>query len=317
MTLSRPTWLVILAVSTGLACGGDGGGGPQTTLAVAKANPSGDNQTDTVLSTLANPYRVLVTRDGTPAQGVTVTWSVPAGQGSVSPASVATGADGIASVTRTLGPTAGTQTAQAAVTGATGSPVAFTASATAGNVAALRKTGGDGGTATPGSTVTYTVTAEDGHGNPKAGVTIDWAVTGGGGSIAPPQNATGAGGTASATRTLSGSEGPHTATATANAIPATVTFTTTAVAAPATADVSVGNNFFNPDSVTIAQNGSVTWTWNSGGVQHNVTFSGAGAPTSCPTVGSGTCARQFSNAGTFNYVCTLHAGMDGKVVVVP
>jgi plastocyanin len=151
-------------------------------------------------------------------------------------------------------------------------------------------------------------------------VTIDWAVTGGGGSITPPQNATGASGTASATRTLSGTEGSHTATATANALTGapSVTFTTTAVTAPLTAAVSLQNIAFNPDSVLIATGGQgVTWTWNDGVITHNVTFAATtGAPANCANGASGTtCTRAFSTAGTFNYSCTLHPGMNGKVVV--
>ena len=68
---------------------------------------------------------------GNPAAGVTVTWTVGGG-GSVSAASTTTGADGRSGVLMTLGTTPGSQTAQAAVDGLAGSPVAFTATALAG-----------------------------------------------------------------------------------------------------------------------------------------------------------------------------------------
>jgi plastocyanin len=48
---------------------------------------------------------------------------------------------------------------------------------------------------------------------------------------------------------------------------------------------------------------------------HNVTFSGAGAPSGIPNTSSGTVRRTFNTAGTFDYSCTLHAGMVGTVIV--
>jgi len=315
--------LVIAGFALATACGGGGDGtdpGPQLPRLLYNDPSSGNNQTDTVAATLPIQLGVKVLDSvNAPVQGVTVTWTVPAGQGSVSSPTTSTNASGVASVTRTLGTTAGTQTAQAAATGVTGTPKGFTTTATAGNLDVLVKTAGDGGQATISSQVTYTVTAQDDYTNPKAGVTIDWEVASGGGSISPAQNTTGTNGTASATRTLSGTEGAHTATATADAIPQTVTFTTDAIVAPASADVSLQAIQFVPDSVLIAASGSVTWTWNDGATVHNVTFTTAGAPTGCANGASGTvCTKTFSTAGTFEYHCTQpgHAAMTGKVVVV-
>jgi plastocyanin len=220
-------------------------------------------------------------------------------------------------VTYQLGSTAGSQTPTAAATGLGGSPVGFALTATAGVATQIEKTVGDGGNALINSEVTYTVTARDGHSNPKQGVAIDWAATGGGGSIGPAQSTTGANGAASATRTLSGTEGAHTATATANGITGTpsVTFTTNGTTAPQSADVSLQGLAFHPDSVLIAAGGTVTWTWNDGAVTHNVTFA-SNPPTNCGDRSSGTCPRMFPSAGTFSYRCTLHLGMTGKVTVV-
>ena len=79
--------------------------------------------------------------------------------------------------------------------------------------------------------------------------------------------------------------------------------------------VTVGNNFFSPTSVSPDADGVVTWTWNSGGTQHNVTFVDL-APGS-GNRGSGTFSRDFTgaSAGTIGYHCTLHAGMQGDVVI--
>jgi plastocyanin len=277
-------------------------------------------QTDSVLATLSTPYAVIV-RDHTnaPVANVTVTWTAAAG--TMSPPTSTTNASGIAMATHTLGGTAGTQTAQAAVTGLIGSPVGFSATATAGNPVVLLKTSGDGGSAGLNATVTYTVAVRDAHGNAKAVQQVDWAVPPGTGSITPASNTTGANGEASAMRTLTGTAGPHTATAIApNNLPTpdTVTFTTTATAAPT--NVSVQNNFFNPSAVTIAVGGTVSWNWNSGGVIHNVTFdpnNPTGNPANIPNQGSGSGSRQFTMAGTFQYVCTIHEslGMIGSVTV--
>lgn len=93
----------------------------------------GDGQTATVGTPLTQPLRVLVLdASDAPVSGVTVQWSVLSGGGALSAASTVTGADGIAAVTFTLGPAAGSEQAQASVAGLAGSPVMFTATATAG-----------------------------------------------------------------------------------------------------------------------------------------------------------------------------------------
>lgn len=93
--------------------------------------------------------------------------------------------------------------------------------------------------------------------------------------------------------------------------------------APSTASVAMSSgtdpygaetNTFTPTSVTIARNGSVTWT-NSTGVTHNVTFTTAGAPANIPNHTSGSNSRTFATAGTFAFNCSNHAGMSGSVAV--
>lgn len=83
----------------------------------------------------------------------------------------------------------------------------------------------------------------------------------------------------------------------------------------ASATVTLGAASFVPSSVTITRNGTVTWN-NTSGVTHNVTFAGTtGAPSNVGEHSSGSNARTFGTAGTFNYACTLHGGMNGSVVV--
>jgi plastocyanin len=108
------------------------------------------------------------------------------------------------------------------------------------------------------------------------------------------------------------------ATITATGVVGGVTKTkavTVTVAVPGqTATVAAtANSTFEPGTVVIAPNGTVTWTF---ALTHNVTWT-SGAPTggNIPDTGSGSVQRTFPTAGTFDYRCTLHAGMNGRVTV--
>lgn len=84
---------------------------------------------------------------------------------------------------------------------------------------------------------------------------------------------------------------------------------------PSQADVSTTQgDVFTPNKVLIGQGGQVTWTF--GGTEHTVVFSGAGAPAGITSGGvSSSRSRTFPQAGNFSYVCTIHAGMNGQVMV--
>lgn len=88
---------------------------------------------------------------------------------------------------------------------------------------------------------------------------------------------------------------------------------TVAVPGATAAVTATASNQFSPENVTITKGGSVTWTFNG---QHTVTFDASGSPANIER-SSGSEARTFPNAGTFAYHCTIHAGMDGSVVVLP
>ena len=270
--------------------------------------------TDTVGAIKAESLTALVTnQSATPIQGVTVTWASTGG--AVSATSVPTSAAGLSKVRFTYGTVAGNQSATATVTGLVGSPDSINFTANAGTAVAIAKTAGDNGAAAPGSQVTYTVQSRDSHGNPKSGVTIDWAVASGGGSITPAQNTTAANGNASAQRTLGAGTGDQTATGIAAglATPDTVTFTTTSALI-----VQVANNSFTPPNITVPLNSVVTWNWQAVTSLHNVTFSTGGAPANIPDRSAvGSVSRTFDTAGTFNYSCTNHPGMNGSVMVTP
>jgi WD40 repeat protein len=220
--------LAPLAAAVLLAACNDGGLNPAGSLTIQKAVPSGDNQTDTVLATLASPFRVRVLRGGLPAPGIAVSWTFPADSG-VPRAVTSTDASGIASYLLTFGSGAQVYTVGAAIPGGL---VTFTAIAAPGRPVAMQYVSGDNQSDMVNAQLgtDYTVRVSDSHDNPVAGVVIDWAVTAGGGSIAPARNVTTApSGHASARHTLGPTDGPQTVTATANAL-STVPQTFTAVA---------------------------------------------------------------------------------------
>src|SRR5437867_2339454 len=91
-----------------------------------------------------------------------------------------------------------------------------------------------------------------------------------------------------------------------NPLPASLGFTATGSAPPTTAAVTVVNNAFNPDNVTIQVGGTVTWTWNSGGVEHNVTYNSpdvAAGRTNSATQGLGNHVNTITTVGRFGYSC--------------
>ncbi len=91
--------------------------------------------------------------------------------------------------------------------------------------------------------------------------------------------------------------------------------TVTGPAFPTVADVSAGaDSQFDPAQVDIAVGGTVTWQF--GALAHTVTFAAtAGVPNSINASSNTSVSRTFTTAGTFTYECTLHAGMDGRVIV--
>jgi trimeric autotransporter adhesin len=96
------------------------------------------------------------------------------------------------------------------------------------------------------------------------------------------------------------------------------TTTPPSTGAPLTATVTTPGESFSPAAVTIRTGGTVTWQF-TGSTRHNVTFSGT-VPTggNIPdTDAGGSAQRTFPAAGTYNYSCTRHSGMNGSVTVQP
>jgi plastocyanin len=80
--------------------------------------------------------------------------------------------------------------------------------------------------------------------------------------------------------------------------------------AVAATEVSVVDNRFEPAVIEIAQGDTVTWTWN-GSAPHDVD----GEDFQSEVQSSGTFQHTFDTAGTYEYVCNIHGGMTGLVVV--
>jgi len=88
-------------------------------------------------------------------------------------------------------------------------------------------------------------------------------------------------------------------------------------ASGATTDkIQVEDFAFKPESTTVKAGTTVTWTFGDA-VDHNVEGVGAGAELKkSPDLKSGgTYPFTFTKAGTYDYRCTIHNSMTGKVVV--
>lgn len=166
----------------------------------------------------------------------------------------------------------------------------------------------------------YTVTARDANNCPVPRVTVTWApATAQDGSVDPTQSTTNSSGVAMTRHTLGASATTQSVTATPSTAGLPIlTFTSTAAAPPTSASVTVSNNNFNPDNSVIQSGSTVTWSWAVGANDHNVTFTTGPAPlpASSATQSTGTHAVTITNTGTYRYHCTIHAGMDGTVIVV-
>ncbi len=202
---------------------------------------TGDAQAGIAGSALPLPLIVKVTDDlDRPVPGQGVDFTVTSGGGGVSLASVETGSDGRASVTWTLGASAGAQAVQAKVVGA-GVPddltFDFSATAVAGSGSLIAAVSGDDQSAPVNSSLpdSLVVRVSDGNGNPVSGISITWSVQGGG-SISPETVVTDDGGRAAAQRVLGPAAGQQTAQAAGDGLAGSpVTFVQTAVASNPTA----------------------------------------------------------------------------------
>jgi len=164
-------------------------------------------------------------------------------------------------------------------------------------------------------------------GAPLAGRTVTWAIAGG--SVNPGTSTTGADGVASTTVTLPPFAASNAVTAvSAGASGSPLHFSVTSTGATSAVTIKVANNVFLPDNAQVEAGGTVTFEWQGGSSNHNVTPVAPNtipmstnpappathdAPYSFPTV--------FPAVGTFVFFCGAHgtptSGMRGTITVVP
>jgi|GEM_PF-1605796 len=243
-------------------------GSPVTFNATATPAPgtlaivSGDKQTAVAGNKLANPLVVsVVDASNQPVAGFDVTFAIAAGAGTLSASTVKTNAQGQASVEWTLG-TAGANAVTVGAAGQNGSPLTFTATATA-PAGMLSIASGNNQTGVVATKLAnpLVVLAVDNSNQPVVGLDVTFAVAAGGGTLSATAVKTDAQGMASTELTLGATPVANTVTATvpgqAGATP--LTFTATATPAPGTlAKVSgdqqtglVGAKLANPLVVSV------------------------------------------------------------------
>ena len=195
---------------------------PVPVAAVLSEGAGVEAQSGTVATVLATPVTVLYTRSGAPVAGANITWKVQSGGGSVDAATSTTDANGAAIVHWTLGTTAGADTLIA--TTADSATSIITATAVAGPVANLTAVSGNAQDVAAGAAAApLVVEAVDQYGNPVAGATVTWSVSGGG-TVDNATTTTDGSGKAQVVLTMGATPGTLTVTANVGNL-APVTFT--------------------------------------------------------------------------------------------
>jgi alpha-tubulin suppressor-like RCC1 family protein len=151
LRLNQAVRMALLAAGVA-SCSGDPIS-PSTGAPAALVAAGGDGQTGQVGTTLGLDFVARVDdAGGNPVAGVTVTWAVASGGGSIAPTSDVTDAGGLTQARLTLGPSSGVNTATASVAGV--GSVTFTATGS---------TGGGGGGGGSGTLVFRTIDAGSYH----------------------------------------------------------------------------------------------------------------------------------------------------------
>lgn len=233
---------------------------PVTFSATGVAGPAaqltkhaGDAQTAVAGYAVATAPAVRITDShGNPVAGVSVTFGVASGGGSISgPATVQTNASGIATVGGwILGTLAGANSLSATSGAIAGSPATFTATGTAPVPASITINAGNNQTASVAAAVATapSVVVRDVNSNPINGANVTFAVTSGGGSITGSAtvttNASGIATVGGWTLGTTAGSNNNTLSATVGALPA-ATFTASATAGAA---ATLLKNSVDPDS---------------------------------------------------------------------
>ncbi len=204
---------------------------------------NGDNQVVPINRPAPIPPQVVVREaSGNPVAGVTVTFAVGIGGGTVIGANQTTDANGLAAVGAWfMGATPGPNTLIAS--SGTLAPVTFNATATAGPPVSMQAVSliSQGGTAGANALSAPSVVVRDALGNPSVGIQVTFSVTAGGGALVGPVKVTGVDGIATVTTwTLGPASVVNVVSATAPGLPS-VTFAATTVGAATQVVVLAGN----------------------------------------------------------------------------
>ncbi len=262
---------------------------------------SGDQQSAPVGTALRDSLVVRVTDGfGNPVSGRTVNWSVEGG-GSVSAASTVTDADGQTWVKRTLGPTAGPQTASASDPALAGSPVVFNHTATAGNAARVIVVDGNGQQAAPGATLPEPLVVEvlDAENNPIVGRAVAWVIGAGEGSVNPATSNTDSQGRATTQWTLGPEPGRNTVSAVVSGV-GIGAFNATATVPKTSSSTSILSHQPEPSTVGQAVEIQVQVSGSGGTPTGTVTVTGENASAPCTislSNGAGACSLTFNAEG--------------------
>ena len=175
-----------------------------------------------------NPFVVEVRdQNNNPLGGITVTFVVSAGGGSLSDTSVDTNANGLAQSPLTLGSDPGINTVEVSVEGIT-ETVTFNAEASLPPPmpTALSIISGDNQNGLPGETLAdpFVVEVRDQNGDPLEGVTVTFTVSAGGGSLSDTSVDTDANGLVQTALTLGNDPGTNAVEASVEEITETATF---------------------------------------------------------------------------------------------
>ena len=199
---------------------------------------SGYNQTGLIGEPLAEPFVVRVRdreQDNKPLEGVTVTFTVLTGGGSLSTTTATTDVSGLAKSTLTLGDEAGTNTVEVRAEGIS-KAVTFSAEATlsAPTPTSLSIISGDNQEGLTGEPLAnpFVTEVRDQHGDPIEGVMVTFAVTAGDGSLSTTTATTDTNGRAESTLTLGTDPGTVTVEASVEGISQTEVFNAEATLSP-------------------------------------------------------------------------------------
>jgi len=306
---------VLLAWGCGSDDGGSGGTDPPPTAATI-VRVSGDGQTGATGTELASPFVVRVTdAQGGGVSDLGVAWDVTGGGGSLSAGTTQTNSQGQASVSLTLGPAAGANTATASVSGLTGSPVAFAANATVPptpTTIALISGDNQNGKTLESLSSPFVVEVTDDQGSGLPGVTVTWAVMAGDGDLSSSLTDTNSQGEASVTFTPGTTTGDNVVTATVAGLtgsPVMFTSRTTVLVIEMS-----GIAFVYPDGsinsgATVVVGDTIEWV-NRDGVQHTATSNiepAGGSTFDSGLMANGATFRFAPDvAGTWEYLCLVH-----------